>query len=1012
MQAFSMPLPGSLLTSLSLALLVLQAACGTASRRNDDATGGRAVDNSAESGGTGGNADITVAGSAGSAGRGADIAIAGSKGIAGQPGDLGPSTCVLFSPNRATFSQSAVPSKAIDTDLAYPDQTEVFYLSGKGTDDAVDWAFAINTGDKSGTWASLPVPSNWDLCGFGWIQYGFNASTEVGTYRRSFELPATFSGRRIFVVFEGSMTDTSVSINGTSAGPTHQGGFYRFRYDVTNLLAAGTNQIEVVVAEQSADTSVNAAEREADYWTFGGIYRPVYLQAHPQESIDRVAIDARADGALNLDVRLLNLAHPAQLTARVFDENMAPVGTAFSVAVEPIATQVKMASNFAGVTPWSAERPQRYRLSVELEIPGGGRHAIRENFGFRSIEVRPGDGIYVNGTRVILRGANRHSFWPESGRALNATLTLADASMLKDMNMNAVRCSHYPPDKHFLDAADALGLYVLDELAGWQSPPYDTSMGRKLIEEMVTFDVNHPSIIFWDNGNEGGWNTALDADFAIWDPQGRAVLHPWATFSSINTDHYESYASTTNILKGSTLFMPTEFLHGLYDGGAGAGLDDYWNATLASPRGAGGFLWAYLDEGVQRTPTQIDTAGNAAPDGIVGPYREKEGSYYAIRQIWSPVQIAMTALSADFSGSIEVENRYDETNLDGVLFKWQLVQFDFHDTDGGHVVQSEGTARTGSIMAHAKGTLALSLPTNWNESHALLLDAEDATGRLIGKWSWMVATPSQLRSSVVPTTSSAAAVAVDDTTQVTVSAAGTSYRFSKSNGTLTSVIRDGKTFALRNGPTLSAGTATLTSFAAVQSGNDVSISAQYTGDLQQVEWLVLGNGWLRLSYQYSMNGSYDYYGVDFDCPVAQVQGAEWLGLGPSRVWKNRMRGNWHDLWYRAKNDAITGQRWDYPEFKGYFAEVAWARLTTTEGPIDIMMDSPGMFLRLFTPTNGSNAQAAVMTFPAHEISFLQGIAPIGDKFLAPANLGPQGQQHQLNGAYQATIYFRFGQSDG
>ena len=167
--------------------------------------------------------------------------------------------------------------------------------------------------------------------------------------------------------------------------------------------------------------------------------------------------------------------------------------------------------------------------------------------------------------------------------------------------MNAVRMSHYPPDEHFLDACDELGLYVLDELAGWQKPPYDTEIGKKLVKEMVTRDVCHPCILFWDNGNEGGWNRELDDQFALYDPQKRTVLHPWENFGGIDTDHYENYDSTQKKLSGSTLFMPTEFLHGLYDGGHGAGLDDYWNLTLASPMGAGGFLWALVDEGVVRT---------------------------------------------------------------------------------------------------------------------------------------------------------------------------------------------------------------------------------------------------------------------------------------------------------------------------------------------------------------------------------------------------------------------------
>jgi hypothetical protein len=115
-----------------------------------------------------------------------------------------------------------------------------------------------------------------------------------------------------------------------------------------------------------------------------------------------------------------------------------------------------------------------------------------------------------------------------------------------------------------------------------------------LIEEMVTFDVNHPSIVFWDNGNEGGWNTALDGDFARWDPQHRSVIHPWANFSDVNTDHYPNYGTVTSSLAGGTIFMPTEYLHGLYDGGGGAGLEDYWTAMRgrpAAPAASSGRCW-------------------------------------------------------------------------------------------------------------------------------------------------------------------------------------------------------------------------------------------------------------------------------------------------------------------------------------------------------------------------------------------------------------------------------------
>ena len=212
---------------------------------------------------------------------------------------------------------------------------------------------------------------------------------------------------------------------------------------------------------------------------------------------------------------------------------------------------------------------------------------------------------------------------------LSKAISIMDVNLMKDMNMNAVRMSHYPPDQHFLDVCDSLGLFVLDELTGWQNK-YDTIVGKKLVKEMVVRDVNHPSIIFWDNGNEGGWNTALDDQFKLYDPQNRVVLHPWEKFNGTDTRHYPDYNYVANsALYGNDVFFPTEFMHGNYDGGAGAGLEDFWNAIINHPYGAGGFIWVFADGGIRRVDqdSTMDTANDSAPDGILGPHREKEGQF-------------------------------------------------------------------------------------------------------------------------------------------------------------------------------------------------------------------------------------------------------------------------------------------------------------------------------------------------------------------------------------------------
>lgn len=150
------------------------------------------------------------------------------------------------------------------------------------------------------------------------------------------------------------------------------------------------------------------------------------------------------------------------------------------------------------------------------------------------------------------------------------------------------------------------------------------------------------------------------------------MLHPQGNFSGYETMHYRSYGESEEYMRKPEIFMPTEFLHALYDGGAGAGLYDYWELMRSWPRCAGGFIWALVDEGVVRTDMNgmIDNVGNYGADGIVGPHREKEGSYYTVKQIWSPVQISMPD---NFNGTLNVENRYNFLSLKGCKFDYSYV---------------------------------------------------------------------------------------------------------------------------------------------------------------------------------------------------------------------------------------------------------------------------------------------------------------------------------------------------
>ncbi|GAB4415201.1 MAG: glycoside hydrolase family 2 [Bacteroidia bacterium] len=890
------------------------------------------------------------------------------------------------------------------------------YLSGTDKDHTVPWAFHIDRGRNSGVWTTIPVPSNWELQGFGVYTYGRGdqpASDETATYRHRFDVPGDWRGRHIAIVFDGVMTDAEVWINDRPAGPVHQGGFYRFRYDIGHLLRYGRpNQLEVRVRNVSADASVNTAEREADYWLFGGIYRPVWLEVLPQAHIQWTAIDARHDGAFRLLAHSQHFADATHLEAQAETLDGQPLGQPLRTAIAAGDTTATVAGRYAGIAPWSAEFPQRYRVQVRLMRGETLLHTRRETFGFRSVELRPGDGLYVNGVRVLLKGVNRHSFWPTSGRCLSPEISILDVAAIKDMNMNAVRMSHYPPDDHFLDVCDSLGLYVLDELAGWQTM-YDSVVGKKLVREMLVRDVNHPCIILWDNGNEGGSNPALDKEFHRYDPQRRQVIHPWKKQRDTDTQHYKDYGCCIDgLFGGERVFFPTEFLHGLYDGGHGAGLEDHWNLMRQHPLSAGGFLWALVDECVARRDRgdSLDCMGSAAPDGILGPFREREGSFYAIKEIWSPIHIP--DMPRGFAGRVLVENRYHFTRLDQCRFAWAWGDFPAPgDTATGLRVWQSGSLPGPALAPGEAGWLALPLPEGWTDREALRLQAFDPQGRLVWTWVWPTKAPAAM---VLPPPQGDTPQVRLGADAIEVLAGGVRYRFA--DGMIDGVQRGAQTFSLGRGPVMAGGAWTVDSTWWEAAPGVVRVHAR--AEQAHWTWQVRADGRLELDLHHlPQQGSYDVLGISFTYPEDQVQGVRYLGAGPYRVWKNRLRGTTTGVWEKAYNNTVTGESWDYPEFKGFHADLHWAELRTDEGAMRIFCQTPGLYLHLFTPERPRDAfnEHTTGVFPeGGNLSLLHAIGPIGTKFKEARQLGPQSQPNLLHywGGFEPLriqVWFEFGE---
>jgi Glycosyl hydrolases family 2, TIM barrel domain/Glycosyl hydrolases family 2, sugar binding domain/Glycosyl hydrolases family 2/Beta galactosidase small chain len=902
---------------------------------------------------------------------------------------------------------------------AFAQQTEKVYLSGTGSNDTKQWEFMCTAGMNANKWTTIAVPSCWELQGFGKYDYGFVKDSlkgkEKGLYKHNFNAPASWKNKKINIVFEGVMTDAEVKINGVPAGEIHQGAFYAFKYDISALLKYGQNNLlEVIVAKHSANQSVNEAERKADFWVFGGIFRPVYLEVVPDLHIENIEIDARADGRFFSFFDADNFRGKAQVqifdaTGKLFAKAAAvPLGRTDVFSIDTTFLHPKL---------WNAESPYLYKAVFTIYKNGKPIHTVTQKFGFRTVKLKQRDGVYINGVKVKLKGVNRHSFRPETGRTSSKQISIEDVLLMKDMNMNAVRMSHYPPDAHFLDVCDSLGLFVMDELAGWHGH-YDTPTGTKLVEEMIVHDMNHPSIIMWANGNEGGHNFELDSLFTEFDIQERPVVHPWQLFNGVETQHYREYNyGVGNYEYGKEILMPTEFLHGQFDGGHGAGLEDYWEKMWHDPLSAGGFLWDFADQAVVRKDKNdsLDTDKHRAADGIVGPHHEKEGSYFAIKEIWSPVHFERREITGAFDGTFNIENRYHYTNINTCSFSWKLKRFDVQSSE-----EKAGTAVAPDIQPNAKGTLQIPLPANWKDYDVLYVTVKDQYKKELFTWSFPVSSPVKTgERMIVREGNSKIETPVADSNMILVKVNDLFLMFNESSGMLAYVKNKNGVLPFNNGPLIAEGISNFKGIKKYREGDKYIIESTYDKkeSYNTLKWIIYPSGWIQLQVNY-FPGAYhtNFAGINFSFPETEIKSVTYMGNGPYRVWKNRMKGGQFGVWNKTYNNTETGEApWNYPEFKGYYSNFYGGYFFTKNNRFTVVAENENMFLRLFTPAWKTDQwHNYEPLFPSGDISFMQGISSIGSKTQRNETTGPMGLKNIFYDyekdparALKLVLYFNF-----
>jgi hypothetical protein len=379
----------------------------------------------------------------------------------------------------------------------------------------------------------------------------------------------------------------------------------------------------------------------------------------------------------------------------------------------------------------------------------------------------------------------------------------------------------------------------------------------------------------------------------------------------------------------------------------------------------------------------------------------------------------MKELPVNFSGDIPVENRYFYTNLNKCSFSWKTVHFKTpNNSQPGYDVIAEGTTKGINLAPGKVGTVTVPLPTDWKKADGLMLSAVDPFGKEVYTHCWKIKDNTTINKPwmAISDAEKATIEAGQDST-ITLTGNGVSVTFSEKNGTITKVkSRNSGGLTFNNGPLLVGGHASFAGMTHHLEGEDAVLEVQYNGDMQSAKWTMHQDGWLELEYEYVLKGDYNFAGITFDYPEDFILSAKWLGQGPYRVWKNRMKGGVLNVWKNAYNNTQTGYSpWIYPEFKGYFADVTWMEFNTVEGKFIMASKEDDLFVRLFDFYSLPGVEPHP-ELPGGNISFLDLIPATGSKMSTsinarPHTFGPESYINSVDTTYHRTLYFYFGLRD-
>ncbi|GHT28541.1 beta-galactosidase [Bacteroidia bacterium] len=493
--------------------------------------------------------------------------------------------------------------------------------------------FAAGFNDRK--WVNLPVPSNWEMKGFGdklfrnvsspfkpnppFVPKEYNPT---GAYRRTFTVPSDWKGEQVFLRFEKVSSASFVWINGQEAG-YNEGGQEPAEYNITRFLKPGTNTLVVLVTKYSDGYYLEGQ----DYWRLAGIFDDVWLYATPTvrlfdwqviTDLDDTYTDAHLQVKADVKKYVSTAAASYRVKAQLLDSwnqivaELESNPVSFNASDKETATLEKTISH---PYKWTAETPALYTLKMQLYTADGILvDKAQTRIGFKKTEIR-GSVFYLNGVPIKVNAQNSHMQHPELGHTMDEATIRKDFAILKQFNFNAVRTSHYPPVNKYLELADEYGLYIIDE-AGVEAHATEyvstdkafTAMYQERVRRMVLRDRNHPSVLFWSAGNESGEGFNIGEvvkEGRLYDPTrywmygGNAFAHPAEDIigprypTPIELEAQVGLSPDPSDLRPS--FMD-EYLS--VAGNGGGAMDDYWRVIYSHPRTMGGAIWDFVSTGV------------------------------------------------------------------------------------------------------------------------------------------------------------------------------------------------------------------------------------------------------------------------------------------------------------------------------------------------------------------------------------------------------------------------------